>query len=66
MKAGLLPRLLLVGRNADRLAAVARSHKLAHWTTDLAAALADRLPDRLRCGGDAAACRGAGKGDRRR
>jgi len=37
----LLPRLLLVGRNADRLAAVARSHKLAHWTTDLAAALAD-------------------------
>src|SRR5262249_60717091 len=37
----LLPRLLLVGRNADRLAAVAHSHKLAHWTTDLAAALAD-------------------------
>jgi predicted dehydrogenase len=37
----LLPRLLLVGRNADRLAAVARSHKLAHWTTDLAAALGD-------------------------
>src|SRR5262249_21736761 len=37
----LLPRLLLVGRNADRLAAVAHSHKLAHWTTALAAALAD-------------------------
>jgi predicted dehydrogenase len=37
----LLPRLLLVGRDADRLAAVARSHKLADWTTDLDAALAD-------------------------
>ena len=37
----LLPRLLLVGRNADRLAAVARTHKLADWTTDLDAALAD-------------------------
>jgi predicted dehydrogenase len=35
----LLPRLLLVGRDADRLAAVARSHKVADWTTDLAAAL---------------------------
>ena len=37
----LLPRLLLVGRDADRLAAAARSHKLADWTTDLDAALAD-------------------------
>jgi predicted dehydrogenase len=37
----LLPRLLLVGRDADRLAAVARGHKLADWTTDLDAALAD-------------------------
>src|SRR5260370_4748447 len=37
----LLRRLLLVGRNADRLAAVARTHKLADWTTDLDAALAD-------------------------
>jgi predicted dehydrogenase len=37
----LIPRLLLVGRNADRLAAVARTHKLADWTTDLDAALAD-------------------------
>jgi predicted dehydrogenase len=33
--------LLLVGRDADRLAAVARRHKLADWTTDLDAALAD-------------------------
>ncbi len=31
----LLPRLLLVGRDADRVAAVARSRKLADWTTDL-------------------------------
>jgi predicted dehydrogenase len=37
----LLPRLLLVGRDADRLAAVARSHNVADWTTDLDAALAD-------------------------
>jgi predicted dehydrogenase len=38
----LLPRLLLVGRDVDRLAAVARSSpKPADWTTDLDAALAD-------------------------
>src|SRR5499425_3380038 len=37
----LLPRLLLVGRDADRLAAVARAHGIADWTTDLDAALAD-------------------------
>jgi predicted dehydrogenase len=37
----LLPRLLLVGRDAGRLAAVARAHKLEDWTTDLDAALAD-------------------------
>jgi len=37
----LLPRLLLVGRDAGRLAAVARSHNVTDWTTDLAAALAD-------------------------
>jgi predicted dehydrogenase len=37
----LLPRLLLVGRDADRVAAVARRHKLADWTTDFDAALAD-------------------------
>jgi predicted dehydrogenase len=35
----LLPRLLLVGRDPDRLAAVARTHGLAHWTTDLDLAL---------------------------
>src|SRR5436190_20241793 len=37
----LLPHLLLVGRDADRLAAMARAHNIADWTTDLAAALAD-------------------------
>ena len=37
----LVPRLLLTGRDAARLAAVARDHKLADWTTDLDAALAD-------------------------
>jgi predicted dehydrogenase len=35
----LLPRLLLVGRDADRLAAIARAHHVADWTTDLDAAL---------------------------
>ena len=37
----LVPRLLLTGRDAARLAAVARAHKLADWTIDLDAALAD-------------------------
>jgi predicted dehydrogenase len=37
----LVPRLLLVGRDSDRLATVARSHQLADWTTDLDAALSD-------------------------
>jgi predicted dehydrogenase len=37
----LLPRLLLIGRNAERLAAVARTHGVADWTTDLDAALSD-------------------------
>jgi predicted dehydrogenase len=37
----LLPRLLLAGRDATRLAAMARACNDAAWTTDLAAALAD-------------------------
>src|SRR5882757_1061806 len=37
----LMPRLLLVGRDADRLAAVARMHGIADWSTDLDAALSD-------------------------
>jgi predicted dehydrogenase len=37
----LIPRLLLTGRDADRLAAVARTHGIADWTTDLDAALLD-------------------------
>lgn len=35
------PRLLLVGRNEERLAEIARAHNVADWTTDLDAALAD-------------------------
>jgi predicted dehydrogenase len=35
------PRLLLVGRNEERLAATARAHGIAEWTTDLDAALAN-------------------------
>jgi predicted dehydrogenase len=36
-----MPRLLLAGRNAERLAAVARTHGITDWTTDLDTALAD-------------------------
>ena len=38
----IMPRLLLVGRNADRLADIARSCGAERWTTDLDEALADR------------------------
>lgn len=37
----IMPRLLLVGRNADRLAATARQHGLTEWSTDIDAALAN-------------------------
>jgi predicted dehydrogenase len=37
----IVPRLLLVGRNAARLDAIARRHDVAGWTTDLDAALAN-------------------------
>jgi predicted dehydrogenase len=37
----LMPRLLLVGRDADRLAAVARAYGLENWSTDLDGALSD-------------------------
>jgi predicted dehydrogenase len=36
-----VPRLLLAGRNAERLAAVARTLGITDWTTDLDTALAD-------------------------
>jgi predicted dehydrogenase len=36
-----IPRLLLVGRDAERLAATARAHGISDWTTDLDAALSD-------------------------
>src|SRR5262245_41259811 len=35
-----MPRLLLVGRNAERLERAAKEYGVADWTTDLAAALA--------------------------
>jgi predicted dehydrogenase len=37
----LMPRLMLVGRDAERLAAVARAHGGADWSTDLDGTLAD-------------------------
>src|SRR6266536_1425186 len=37
----LVQRWLLTGRDAERLAAMARTHRLPDWTTDLDAALAD-------------------------
>jgi predicted dehydrogenase len=36
-----MPRLLLTGRDNERLAALARSHGIDRWTTDLDAALSD-------------------------
>jgi len=36
-----LPRLLLVGRDPDRVAAIARLHNIADWSSDLDAALSD-------------------------
>jgi predicted dehydrogenase len=38
----LLPRLLLVGRNPERVAAVARMHNIPDWSSDLEGALSDR------------------------
>lgn len=37
----LMPEPILVGRNADRLEAIALRHGLSHWTTDLNSVLAD-------------------------
>ncbi|MEO3433497.1 Gfo/Idh/MocA family oxidoreductase [Inquilinus sp. CAU 1745] len=36
-----MPDPILVGRNADKMEALARRHKVERWTTDLSAALAD-------------------------
>jgi len=38
----LMPEPLLVGRNAAKVAALARAHDVARWTTDLDAALASK------------------------
>ena len=37
----LMPRLLLVGRDGERLATLARNHGIARWSTDLEEALSD-------------------------
>jgi predicted dehydrogenase len=37
----IMPRIKLVGRNAEKLAAIAKANDLTDWTTDLDAALAD-------------------------
>ncbi len=36
-----MPDPILVGRNAEKIAALAKCHKVERWTTDLVAALAD-------------------------
>lgn len=38
----IVPRLLLVGRDREKLAAIAKQYGIADWTTDLDGALADR------------------------
>jgi predicted dehydrogenase len=38
----IMPRLLLVGRDAERVAAVAKRHGIAEWSTDLDHVLGDR------------------------
>src|SRR5947207_10241442 len=38
----LMPDPILVGRNADKLAALGHAHGIARWTTDLDLALTDR------------------------
>ena len=37
-----MPDPILVGRNADKLEALARAHGVSRWSTDLDAALADK------------------------
>ena len=77
-----MPDPILVGRNADKLEALARAHGVTRWTTDLDAALADRddtvyfdsastglRPQLIRPGhrrGQAHLHREAGRADRRR
>lgn len=41
----LMPEPVLLGRNAEKLAALAASHNVAAWSTDTAAVLADRTID---------------------
>src|SRR5262245_62819901 len=37
-----LPDPILIGRNADKIAALAKAHGIERWSTDLAKALANR------------------------
>ena len=37
----IMPRLMLAGRNAEKLQTIAKAHNVSEWTTDLDAALAD-------------------------
>ena len=62
-----MPDPILVGRNAEKVEALAKQHGVARWTTDLDAALADQerhvfFDD----GDDADASDAADQGDRRR
>jgi predicted dehydrogenase len=43
----IIPRLILVGRDKEHLAAIAREHHIEPWTTDLDAALSDPAYDVL-------------------
>ena len=58
---------ILVGRNAEKVAALAKAHGIARWTTDLDAAIANpERHDLLRCRDDADAPSPPREGDRRR
>ena len=63
----IVPRLLLVGRDRERLAGMAQSYGVDDWTTDLDAALArSDFRGVLRRRGDQPARVGAEQSDRRR
>ena len=38
-----MPDPILVGRNADKVAKLAKAHGISRWTTDLDAALKDKI-----------------------
>ena len=62
-----MPDPILIGRNAEKIEALAQAHGIARWSTDLDAALAEQgRQGVLRRRHDAAAADAAGAGDRRR